>query len=306
MTTTQSDGAAGRHSALYTPEAVRVDLPLADLGSRTLAILIDLFLMLSLLYLVLIFGAAAFGVSGGIAPDWLAIVGALVLNFLVLWGYPTGCEAWFGGRTAGKAALGLRVVTVEGAPVRFRHAAIRGLFAFIDFYLFLGIPALVTSLVTRKGQRLGDLAAGTVTIRDRSGTTPAEQVVFWQVPPTLQSYASTIDVRGLSTADYAVIRRFLLRSGSLKPQHRARIATDIANVLASRMNHRPPAGTHPEAMLLCVAALLQQQGSLAPAPRPPAVDLRPPPPGPAAPWSPPATPPASPSGRSGAEFAPPS
>ncbi|HUE90473.1 RDD family protein [Pseudomonas sp.] len=282
MTSTQAEETTGRRSALYTPEAVQVDLPLADVGSRALAILIDLFVMFTLLYFVLLLAVGALGVaSAGFdeGPGWVVVVVILLLNFLVLWGYPTGCEATLNGRTAGKAALGLRVVTTEGAPVRFRHAAIRGLFAFVDFYLFLGIPALVSALLTRRGQRLGDLAAGTVTIRDRATDSAADQAVFWQIPGPLQAYASSLDVRGLTAADYAVVRRFLLRSGSLQPQHRARIATELANVLADRMHHRPPPGTHPEALLLCTAALLQGSGNAAPA---------------RASWAPPSHPPARP------------
>ncbi len=248
---------------LYTPEAVRLDLPVAGVGSRTLAILIDLMVMLTLLYVVLIVAVLALGFAlaggGTEGPGWPAIVAALLLNFLVLWGYPTGCETVFGGRTAGKAALGLRVVTLEGAPVRFRHAAVRGLFAFVDFYLFLGIPALVAALVTRRGQRLGDLAAGTVTIRDRARGTAADLPIRWQVPPTLVAYAQTLDVRGLGPMEYALVRRFLVRSGQLRPEDRTRVARDLANAVAGRMAHRPPAGIHPEALLLCVAALMQDQ-----------------------------------------------
>ncbi|WP_370327743.1 RDD family protein [Euzebya sp.] len=271
---------------------MRVDLPLADVGSRALSILIDLFLMATVLYILVLLAVAAVGAftlaSGG-GPAWPLIVVILVLNFLVLWGYPVGSETLFGGRSAGKAALGLRVVTTDGAPVRFRHAAIRGLFAFVDFYLFLGIPAVVTALVTRKGQRLGDLAAGTVIIRDRTGTSPADQVVFWQVPPALRGYASTLDVRGLNAADYALVRRFLLRAGSLQPAHRARVATDLATAMADRMRHRPPAGTHPEALLLCIAALLQAPTLRGPGAAPPPPGPRPaatPPPSSASPGPP--------------------
>lgn len=269
MTTTQAGGSTGRRAALYTPEAVQVDLPLADVGSRTLAILIDLFVMVTMLYFILLFGALALGfaLSGfDEGPGWVVVVLILLLNFLVLWGYPVASETLLGGRTAGKAAMGLRVVTTDGAPIRFRHAAIRGLFAFIDFYLFLGIPALVAALVTKRGQRLGDLAAGTVTIRDRAHGGVADQAVRWQVPPALAAYAATLDVRGLSAADYAVVRRFLLRASTLRPAHRARVAADLANALADRMHHRPPSGTHPEALLLCTASLLQQ-GPGNPAPR---------------------------------------
>lgn len=295
--TTPSQGSAGRQSALYTPEAVRVDLPLADIGSRSLALLIDFMLMGSILYFVLIISLLGAGLdSSGEGPGWVAIVFILLLNFLVLWGYPVGSETLFRGRTAGKAAVGLRVVTVEGAPVRFRHAAIRGLLAFIDFYLFFGIPAIVTTLVTRKAQRLGDLAAGTVTIRDRASRGSGNQAIRWQIPPVLTQYARTLDVRGMNTADYAVVRRFLLRAGSLEPDQRLRIATDLGNHIADRMNHRPPPGTHPEALLLCVAALVQQQGDVPRPGAPPQAPPQNPPPAPTPPpvaqpsgWGPPGT-----------------
>ncbi len=258
---TEGGGGPGHHEGVYTPEAVRVDLPIADVGSRTLSIIIDLVVMLTLLYVVLLLAVGALGVAlsgAGTDAAWPVVVLVLLLNFLVLWGYPVGCETLFGGRTAGKAALGLRVVTLEGAPVRFRHAAIRGLFAFLDFYLLLGIPALITALVTRRAQRLGDLAAGTVVVKDRGGQAGSDQPVWWQVPPALQGYATTLDVRGLGAGDYALVRRFLLRAGDLRPEHRARVATDLANALAQRMRHQPPPGTHPEALLLCVAALMQR------------------------------------------------
>ncbi|CAN5197321.1 hypothetical protein BH23ACT9_BH23ACT9_00310 [soil metagenome] len=266
MTSTPAEATTGRQSALYTPEAVRIDLPLADVGSRTLAILLDLLIMFTILYAVLLAAIAAVGgfAAAGLesGPGWVVVVMVLLLNFLVLWGYPTGAETLMKGRTPGKAALGLRVVTADGAPIRFRHAAIRGLFAFVDFYILLGIPALITALVTRKGQRLGDLAAGTVTIRDRKSAGAADEAIFWQVPPQLHAYAATLDVRGLSAQDYALIRRFLLRAATLAPEHRERVATDLANVLARRMHHTPPPGTHPESLLLCTAALLQQAPGL--------------------------------------------
>jgi uncharacterized RDD family membrane protein YckC len=311
MTGDGAPAAGGRGSALYTPEAVRLDLPLADVGSRTLAILLDLFVMGSLLYVVLLLGVAALGIglaAGGQDPGWPLLVLVLVLNFLVLWGYPTTAEVLLRGRSAGKAALGLRVVTLEGAPIRFRHAAIRGLFAFVDFYLLLGIPALVSALCTRRGQRLGDLAAGTVVVRDRARGV-GDLTVAWQVPPALRAYASTLDVRGLGPADYALVRRFLLRAATLRPEHRGRVALALADAMAARMGHAPPPGTHPEALLVCIAALVQARGGW-PGPVPsgpvPSGPVHPGPvhPGPARPLPAPGPPPAPPSARDG--FAPPS
>ena len=92
-----------------------------------------------------------------------------LLTFVVLWGYPTVMETLWRGRTIGKIALGLRVVTVEGAPVRFRHAAIRATLGLVDFLLTSGAGAVVSVLMTHRSQRLGDLVAGTVVLRERTG-----------------------------------------------------------------------------------------------------------------------------------------
>ena len=255
--------ATRRRAALVTPEAVTIDLPLADLGSRTLAILVDLIILFALQYAVVVAAVLAVGVGFGLGlgggPGWLAIVAFLLLNFAILWGVPVACEVLLHGRTPGKALLGLRVVTVDGGTVRFRHAAIRWLLALVDFYLLLGIPAIVTSLVTARNQRLGDLAAGTVVIRDRVRRGVVDQPVAWQVPAALAGYARTLDVSGLDGEDYTLVRSVLLRSGSFAGDQRQRIAEEVATTIAARMRHRPQPGTHPEALLVCAAALVQQR-----------------------------------------------
>ena len=267
-------GASRRRAALVTPEAVTIDLPLADLGSRSLAILVDLIILFTLQYAVVLAAVLAVGVGFGLGldggPGWLAIVAFLLLNFAILWGVPVACEVLLRGRTPGKALLGLRVVTVDGGTVRFRHASIRWLLALVDFYLLLGIPAIVTSLVTSRNQRLGDLAAGTVVIRDRVRRGVVDQPVTWQVPPALVGYARTLDVSGLDGEDYSLVRTFLLRSGSFAADQRQRIGEEVAATIAQRMRHRRPAGMHPEALLVCAAALVQQRDT---APVPTAPDI---------------------------------
>ncbi len=74
--------------------------------------------------------------------------------------------------------MGLRVVTREGAPVQFRHAAIRAALGLIDFYLAFGGVAVISALVTREHQRLGDLVAGTLVLRERTGARAPTAVRF--------------------------------------------------------------------------------------------------------------------------------
>jgi uncharacterized RDD family membrane protein YckC len=108
----------------------------------------------------------------------IALALFFLLTFAVLWGYPTAMETLWRGRSLGKAALGLRVVTIEGAPVRFRHAAIRATLGVVDFLLTAGGAAVISVLLTPRSQRLGDLVAGTVVLRERTGLRPPVAVEF--------------------------------------------------------------------------------------------------------------------------------
>src|SRR5262245_11555038 len=107
---------------LVTPEAVVLHLDTAGLGSRFLARTLDLIVQIAAI-LALVFAVGA-GASGGVGGTPLTIF-LLVGVFAVIFVYPALMESLWRGRTLGKAVLGVRVVTREGAPVRFRHAAIR-------------------------------------------------------------------------------------------------------------------------------------------------------------------------------------
>lgn len=251
-------------SGVVTPEAVTLEFEAAGIGSRAIALLLDLALQATVVVVCLVgLGMVVDGAGGGL-PDWVGVTLTLLLVFAVLWGYPVAFETLWRGRTLGKAAMGLRVVTREGAPVRFRHAAIRAALGLVDFYLAFGGVAVVSALVTREHQRLGDLVAGTLVLRERTGARPATAVLF-TVPPGAEPYAATLDPSGLSADDYATVRGFLLRAGDLPPAVRADLAERIARPIADRLRHRRPDGVSPELFLLCVAARYQERGG-APAP----------------------------------------
>jgi uncharacterized RDD family membrane protein YckC len=247
---------------MITPEAVALEFRTANLGSRILAYLVDMVVVvagiLAGLFAVALIGQA----SDVVVPDWVALT--LVLVLLPAWwlGYFIAFETLWRGRTLGKAALGLRVVTKEGAPVRFRHAAIRGLLGLVDFFVLGGFLAVVFILFTRDNQRLGDLVAGTLVLRERSALAAPAPVTFTP-PPGLEHYTATLDPGGLTTEEYQAVRTFLLRAASLPPGPRSTLALQLANPLAARLRPQPPAGVSPELYLSCVAAAYQQRQRLA-------------------------------------------
>ena len=258
-------------SQLLTPEAVVLGFDTAGLPTRMLARMIDGALQLALLVGVL----TGLGLlSGTGVPDVGLMIAAFFLVPLLLFGYPIALEALWRGRTLGKAALGLRVVTVEGAPIRFRHALIRGGAEIVDLYglgvliVAPGIIGAITIAASRRNQRLGDIVAGTLVVRERVSAAHAAATTF-AVPPGAEQYAATVDVSGLGGADYQAVRSFLLRAPDLRPQARSQVAVELARSMAARIRHLPPPGVTPELFLAVVAANVQARSGERPAPAAP-------------------------------------
>ena len=162
--------------------------------------------------------------------------------FLILFGYPAILEARWNGQTVGKRVFGLRVVTVEGAPVRFRHASIRSLLQIVDFFLPpIGVSATCVALLNRRSQRLGDIFAGTIVLRERTGAAFPVPVSF---PPMygFELYARSLDVGGITPEQYAVIRSFLIRVNVLTPGARVHLGTPGQRRCAVHASHPAGAG----------------------------------------------------------------
>jgi uncharacterized RDD family membrane protein YckC len=259
---------------IVTPEAVVLDFETAGIASRALARTIDALIQGAALFALVLLVVLALPGSAGIA---VAIVGVAAIVI----GYPILCEVLMRGRSPGKAALGLRVVTVEGAPVSGRHAFIRSALGTIDFLVPPGgLFAVISCLLSPRGQRFGDLVAGTIVLRERSAVAPA-MAVWFNPPAGLEGYAQTLDVTPVTDRQFAVVRAFLLRVQELAPEARIAMSLRLATPLAAAMHHQPPPGVHPELFLVCVAAAYQRRRG---APAPPAAPMpqwSPPPPSPA-------------------------
>jgi uncharacterized RDD family membrane protein YckC len=273
-------------AAIVTPEGVRLDFEAAGLCSRMLSRLVD-----SVFQLMLVYAIATASIAFG--NQTAAIVFTSVAFFLVVFGYPVLTEVLWQGRSIGKNALGLRLVTTDGSPVRFRHAAIRSMLQRVDFIVVPGgAIALVSGACTGRNQRLGDVAAGTFAVRERRPVAGATAVSF-PPPYGLAGYVQTLDVATVSASQYATIRSFLLRVPTLADNARLHLAHRLALPLARALHHTPPPGVSPELFLVCVASAYQLRHSTPTAavkPQPPARPrgpsrLAPPPPPPRGPVS---------------------
>jgi uncharacterized RDD family membrane protein YckC len=239
---------------IVTPEAVVLDVERAGVASRTIAFLIDvLALSVIVLVLVLVIVQGVGSGDGSLAMSLLALVTSL--GVVVAWF--CGFETFMRGRTPGKAAMGLRVVSADGTTERFQQAFLRAAVGLVDFFAVpIGFVAVVTALLSPRDQRFGDMAAGTFVVRERTAG-PVAAVAWFRPPYGWEQYATSLDVTALDDDAYGLIRRFLLRSPQLKPGARDHLAVRIANPVATRIAHAPPPNVHPHAFLECVAAKWQ-------------------------------------------------
>ncbi|MDS0134995.1 MULTISPECIES: RDD family protein [unclassified Amycolatopsis] len=238
-------------SELVTGEAVVLDLRVAKLASRALAMALDVLLQLALLL------AAAMVLSFVTPADDESLFVALLLVFvvLVMVGYPVISETLTRGRSLGKMAVGLRVVRVDGGPIRFRHALVRGLGGFVvDFWALglFGAVAVIVSLCSSDGRRVGDFLAGTLVVRERVPEGAAYAAIG--MPPGLEGWASQLDLTRLPDDLALASRQFLARFRELRPEASHALGWGLAQQVGNALGTPVPPGVPPWAFLAAVLA----------------------------------------------------
>jgi uncharacterized RDD family membrane protein YckC len=230
---------------LVTPERIVFQYPLAGPFHRFGAYLIDLAIWLLLVVVASIVSLVlALGSASGIGLF-------LVAYFVLTWGYGATCEGLFNGQTLGKRIVGIRVVSDRGVPITGAQAVLRNLVGAVDglipFFYLLGLASMV---LTRRFQRLGDLAAGTmVVIEERRRRLRLERVDEREIAAVLAWLPLRISAgpelaRALS--DYVRSR------GKLNTRRREEVAARLAAALQRRYGLPDSAAKSGDA-LLCAA-----------------------------------------------------
>lgn len=212
-----------RTLAVETPEHVSIDYPLAGLGSRFAALLLDLVLvgLLLLAPLIPVLIATRLGAFDGlVAALWIAY------SFAVLWGYFFLHEAFRDGQTPGKRRLSIRVVMDRGQAITVEAAAIRNLVRVVDLMGF-GLVGGLVMLVGRRAQRLGDVAASTVVVREL----PTEF-------PDAAAVPADAAAPRLHDAAFAAVEKYVDRRDALEERVRDSIALELARRLFAVEPHR--------------------------------------------------------------------
>ncbi len=206
---------------IATPEGVDLELTLAGVGSRMLGGILDqLIKLVGGGLLVLLFLALAPLLSG----VWTAIVvGVLIaIAFAFQFFYDVLFEVLGGGKTIGKRAAGTRVIRANGSPVDFRSSAIRNLVRLVDSQIG-NLVGILIILFSPRNQRLGDIAAGTVVIRDRKAAVPVFAVRYSSPDEPLHPW----DVSAVDRDSLATLHSFLARRELLAPMVRSRLAREL-------------------------------------------------------------------------------
>jgi uncharacterized RDD family membrane protein YckC len=234
---------------IATPEGVELDLALAGVGSRFVAAFVDLLLQT---VLIIALGLAFVGLDVfGDVGTGLGAAAFAICSFVVVFGYHTFFEVLAAGRSPGKRWTGLRVVRIGGHPITFTASAVRNLVRAVDFLPGYYVVGAIAILVTSRNQRLGDVAAGTIVVRERRPPPPTWRPAAMQTtdPRGVDSW----DVSAVTAEELATVRSFLDRRHEVTNAARAQLGDELAARLRPKVAGFPPE-IHAEAFLEGVVA----------------------------------------------------
>src|SRR5665213_434127 len=230
-------------AGVVTGEAVRLDVRLSHWPSRLLAKLIDAVIQY-IAFFILLLTVGRIATDSDVALEAAVTISIVVAVFV---GYNVVLETLWRGRTVGKAALGIRVVRDDGGPVRFRHALVRGIMWPLESWG----PALIASIISKRGKRFGDMLAGTIVVQERI---PGRTAMPTPMPPQLAWWATTLDLSRFGDDIALACRQFLARQQELNPAARDAMGGQLVGAVMACTTPPPPPGTPGWAYLSAVLA----------------------------------------------------
>jgi uncharacterized RDD family membrane protein YckC len=258
--------------SIETPELVALEFPLAGIGSRFIAVLVD-YCIQAALFVALILGTLLFMPSmqhfAVRSAKWVIAI-VILVPFLLQWGYFSLFEGIWNGQTPGKRVAKIRVIQQSGRAVTMFESLARNLVRAIDFLPASYVAGVVSIFVTRRSQRLGDLVAGTLVVHEVHAeelTSGGNTRLFTELPPQLTAPAHAVtlpaDALGrIGIADLQAIERFLERRLDMTLELRQSLATRLAAATAGRMRLPLQHRTHPETFLEEVVYGVRSLGKL--------------------------------------------
>jgi uncharacterized RDD family membrane protein YckC len=269
--------------SIETPELVGIEFPLAGIGSRCVALLVDsvvqgLSFVVFLVATILIFAALPRTATvphptQSADPAKWAIALMILIPFLLQWGYFALFEAFWNGQTPGKRMLRLRVIQQSGRPIGLFESMGRNLIRIIDMLPGFYLIGAVCIFATRRQQRLGDMVAGTLVVHSvptETSILPAGTRTFTaaSLEPLPQPVLRTTlelpadGVARLSGADLQLMENFMARRLDLPLDVRASLAERLAVRMKEKTLLEVPSGTNNETFLEALVVGLRNAGGM--------------------------------------------
>ena len=274
---------------IETPEQVDLHFPIAGVGSRFIAILLDTliqFVAYGLLFLIAYMSITFTSLDkfmnhhSDTAQKWF-IAGFILLNFLMVWGYFALFEAFWNGQTPGKRLMKLRVIKDSGRSITLFESLARNLLRIVDMLPTMYFVGIISMLCNRENKRLGDFVAGTIVVHERvdeqplmshisrtftSSVYPEPAAVQRFMPHAEQQRTATEAVLAadavarLKPADLHVIETFFSRALDLSIAKREELGAKLAATMSAKMGVPLPQGIPPERVLELIAYRMRSEG----------------------------------------------
>jgi uncharacterized RDD family membrane protein YckC len=257
--------------SIETPELVAIQMPIAGIGSRFIALLVDYLIWIPGILIVgriFAFFLPSLNAFNKLSEQWAFAI-YVFLIFLFNWGYFTLFEAFWNGRTPGKRVARIRVIQRSGRPIGLFESMARNFIRYVDQIPFFYAVGAIAVFATRDHQRLGDLAAGTLVVRDRIEEAPSSSEatrtftanIFTPPTPAAEPHATFTlpdhQVARLSGADLQVLGSFFARRLDMPLATREALAQRIASAIQAKSGLEPPAGASVETFLEITARQLR-------------------------------------------------
>jgi uncharacterized RDD family membrane protein YckC len=234
------DPAAGEKLIIETPEQTSIEFPLAGIGSRFLAILIDsliqmaVLIVLGLIFVGLGFSFGRAGLGGSsTAAVWITAI-LILIYFLLMYGYFMLFESIWNGQTPGKRLTHIRVIKDSGQPITAIDAVGRNLLRLVDQLPFAYGIGVLCAWISPQSKRLGDYVAGTVVVHEKPFETVAPQ---WDAPA--QAATHQYGANRLTPEEFALVVTFLGRRNALEAGVRYDTAASIVRRIESKLTLPP-------------------------------------------------------------------
>jgi uncharacterized RDD family membrane protein YckC len=275
---------------IETPEQVDLRFPIAGMGSRMIAVFLDQLIQLLVYILLFVIAYITLGDSHPVdhtpepsqtVKNWL-IAGFTLLNFVFLDGYYVLFEAFWNGQTPGKRVMKLRVLKDSGRSITLFESLTRNLLRLVDYFPGAYLVGLISMLCNRQNKRLGDFAAGTIVIHERSEEQPfmahnsrtftapvfstPQQENLGLMPKAREAWAAreahvpADAIARLTPGDLHLVETFFSRALDLSIEKRAELGVRIAGTVCAKMQFPLPEGMGPEQLLELVAFKMRAQG----------------------------------------------